>query len=411
VQNFKVNGDRLWESLMDMAKIGATEKGGVCRLALTDVDKAARDLFGKWCEDAGCTVSVDEMGNIFGRRPGKNNDLAPVMTGSHIDSQPTGGKFDGIYGVLAGLEVIRTLNDMGLETERPIEVSAWTNEEGSRFSPAMIASGVFAGAFDLDYGLDRADADGKTIGEELKRIGYAGPEKCGGREIAAFFEAHIEQGPILEAEEKTIGVVQGVQGMRWYDVKVTGMESHAGTTPMERRKDAAVGAARMVDALDKLGNDNRPDARTTCGMFELSPGSRNVIPGHVYFSVDIRHPDADTLARLGEEYAETCRKIAADMKLELKFEEIWYSPPVKFADICVGAVEQAAEDLGMPSRPIISGAGHDAVYISNVAPAGMIFIPCEDGVSHNEIESATKDDVAAGCDVLLNAMVSCANDV
>ena len=411
MQNFKVNGDRRWESLMEMAKIGATEKGGVCRLALTDVDKAARDLFVKWCEDAGCTVTVDEMGNIFGRRAGKNDDLAPVMTGSHIDSQPTGGKFDGIYGVLAGLEVIRTLNDMGLETERPIEVSAWTNEEGSRFAPAMIASGVFAGIFDLDYGLSQKDADGKSIGEELKRIGYAGPEKCGGREIAAFFEAHIEQGPILEAEEKTIGVVQGVQGMRWYDVEVTGMESHAGTTPMERRKDAAVGAARMVDALDRLGNDNRPDTRTTCGMFEVSPGSRNVIPGHVYFSVDIRHPDADTLARLGEEYSEACRKIAADMKLDLKFEEIWYSPPVKFDENCVGAVAGAAEALGMPSRPIISGAGHDAVYISNVAPAGMIFIPCEDGVSHNEIESATKNDVAAGCDVLLNAMVERANDV
>jgi len=411
VQNFKVNGDRLWKSLMEMAKVGATEKGGVCRLALTDVEKEARDLFVKWCEEAGCTVSVDAMGNIFGRRPGKNNDLAPVMTGSHIDSQPTGGKFDGIYGVLSGLEVIRSLNDMGLETERPIEVSAWTNEEGSRFAPAMTASGVFAGVFDLEYGLSRTDADGKTIGEELERIGYAGDVACGGRDIAAFFEVHIEQGPILEAEEKTIGIVQGVQGMRWYDVEVTGMESHAGTTPMDRRKDAIVGAARMVDALDKLGNDNRPDARTTCGMFEISPGSRNVIPGHVSFSADVRHPDDDTLAGLGEQFGDTCRKIAADMKLELKFEEIWYSPPVNFAENCVSAVEQAAAALGMPSRPIISGAGHDAVYISKVAPAGMIFIPCEDGVSHNEIEAASPDDVAAGCDVLLNAMVTCANEV
>ena len=411
MNNYKVNSDRLWESLMKMAKIGETEKGGVCRLALTDVDKEARDLFVEWCEDSGCKVTVDEMGNIFGRREGKNSSLAPVMTGSHIDSQPTGGKFDGIYGVLAGLEVIRTLNDMDLQTERSIEVSAWTNEEGSRFAPAMIASGVFGEVFDLDYGLSRKDAEGKSIGEELERIGYAGSEKCGGREIAAFFEAHIEQGPILESEEKTIGVVQGVQGMRWYDIEVIGMESHAGTTPMDRRKDAIVCASRMVDALDKIGNDNRPDTRTTCGVFEVSPGSRNVIPGRVNFTADIRHPDSDTLTKLGMNYKEICQKIAAEMDIELKFEEIWYSPPIKFDENCVKAVAEAANSLGIENRPITSGAGHDAVYVSNVAPAGMIFIPCEDGISHNEIESASKDDIAAGCDVLLNAMVDRANAV
>lgn len=411
MNNHKINSDRLWHSLMEMAKIGATEKGGVCRLALTDIDKAARDLFVSWCEEAGCSVSVDKMGNIFGRRRGKDNELAPVMTGSHIDSQPTGGRFDGIYGVLAGLEVIRTLNDMNIETERPIEVSAWTNEEGSRFAPAMIASGVFAGIFDLDYGRSREDADGKTIGEELSRIGYDGPEKCGDRKIAAFFEAHIEQGPILEAEEKTIGIVQGVQGMRWYDIEVTGMESHAGTTPMDRRKDAIVGASRMVNALDKLGNDNRPDARTTCGVFEISPGSRNVIPGHVSFSADIRHPNPDVLKELGEQYEKSCHQISDDLNLQIKFEEIWYSPPIQFDKTCVNAVSNAAKSLGMESKPIISGAGHDAVYISKVAPSGMIFIPCEDGVSHNEIESATKNDVAAGCNVLLNAMVERANSI
>tara|TARA_Y100001970_G_scaffold294256_1_gene449246 strand:+ start:35755 stop:36945 length:1191 start_codon:yes stop_codon:yes gene_type:complete len=396
---------------MDMAKIGATEKGGVCRLTLTDVDKEARDLFVNWCKDAGCEVSIDEMGNIFARRAGKNNSLAPVMTGSHIDSQPTGGKYDGIYGVLAGLEVIRTLNDMGIETERPIEVTSWTNEEGSRFAPAMIASGVFGGVFDLEYGLSRKDADGKTIGEELKRIGYAGPEKCGGREISAFFEVHIEQGPILEAEEKTIGVVQGVQGMRWYDVEVIGMESHAGTTPMERRKDAIVGASRMVDALSDIGNENTPDARTTCGVFEVSPGSRNVIPGSVSFTVDIRHPDSDILKKLGEDFRDRCEKITYEMSLELKFDEIWHSPPVKFNDDCINAVASAAESLGLESRPITSGAGHDAVYVSKVAPASMIFIPCADGISHNEVESATKGDVSAGCDVLLNAMLERANSV
>ncbi len=409
MQNIKVNGQRLWESLMEMAQLGATEKGGVCRLALTDVDKAARDLFVKWCEEAGCTVSVDTMGNIFARRAGKNDALPPVMTGSHIDSQPTGGKFDGIYGVLAGLEVIRTLNDLGYETEAPIEVSAWTNEEGSRFAPAMIASGVFGGEFTLEEGLACADQDGKTIGEELKRIGYAGDMACGGRKVGAFFEAHIEQGPILEAEEKTIGVVQGVQGIKWYEITVTGMESHAGTTPMERRKDALVGTAEMIAASRQVATDNLPDSRSTVGMMEVSPNSRNVIPGSVFFTVDLRHPDADTLAAMGEAYRAACEKIAADSGLSLAFEEIWYSPPVKFADTCVGAVQRAADSLGFANRAITSGAGHDAVYISRVAPTGMIFIPCEDGISHNEIEAATPDDVAAGCDVLLNAMVEVAN--
>ncbi len=409
MRNIKVNGERLWASLMEMAKIGATEKGGVCRLALTDVDKAARDLFVRWCEEAGCAVHVDRMGNIFARRPGKDESLPPVMTGSHIDSQPTGGKFDGIYGVLAGLEVIRTLNDLDYETNAPIEVSAWTNEEGSRFAPAMIASGVFGGAFTLEEGLACKDTDGKTIGEELARIGYAGDVACGGREVGAFFEAHIEQGPILEADDKTIGVVQGVQGIRWFDVTVTGMESHAGTTPMERRKDALVGAVRLISEINRIAMDNAPDARATIGMMAVSPNSRNVIPGSVFFSVDLRHPDPELLAAMTDEARDLAGSIAADGKLEIAFEEIWYSPPVKFADKCVGAVQRAADSLGYESRPITSGAGHDAVYVSRVAPTGMIFIPCEDGISHNEIEAATPGDIAAGCDVLLNAMVEVAN--
>ena len=408
MRNIKVDGDRLWASLMEMAKIGATVKGGVCRLALTDVDKAARDLFVQWCGEAGCTVSVDKMGNIFGRRAGKDETLPPVMTGSHIDSQPTGGKFDGIYGVLAGLEVIRTLNDLGYETDAPIEVSAWTNEEGSRFAPAMVASGVFGGVFTLEEGLACADVDGKTIGEELERIGYAGEMECGGREVGAFFEAHIEQGPILEAEEKTIGIVQGVQGISWFDVSVTGMESHAGTTPMERRRDALVGAAKLVAAIDQLALDNAPDGRSTVGVMRVSPNSRNVIPGSVYFSIDLRHPDADRLAAMTAEARRHAEEIAAERGLEITVEEIWHSPPVKFAADCVGAVQNAAETLGYASRPITSGAGHDAVYVSRVAPTGMIFIPCEDGISHNEIEAATQADIAAGCDVLLNAMVALA---
>lgn len=409
MRNIKVDGERLWASLTEMAKIGATDRGGVCRLALTDVDKAARDLFVRWCEEAGCTVRIDRMGNIFARRPGRDESRPPVMTGSHIDSQPTGGRFDGIYGVLAGLEVVRTLNDLGYETEAPIEVSAWTNEEGARFAPAMIASGVFGGAFSLEEGLACKDACGKTIGEELARIGYAGDMPCGGREVGAFFEAHIEQGPILEADGKTIGVVRGVQGIRWFDVTVTGMESHAGTTPMERRKDALVGAARLVGTLHGIATDAAPDARATVGTMAVSPNSRNVIPGSVFFSLDLRHPDADTLSAMTDEARARAAALAAESGLEIAIEEIWYSPPVAFADACVGAVQRAADSLGYANRPITSGAGHDAVYLSRVAPTAMIFIPCEDGISHNEVEAAAPADVAAGCDVLLNAMLEIAN--
>jgi len=273
--NIRINGQRLWDSLMELARIGATAKGGVCRLALTDLDREARDLFVRWCKEAGCSVSVDKMGNIFARRPGKDPSLPPVMTGSHIDSQPTGGKFDGAYGVLAGLEVVRTLNDYNYETNAPVEVAVWTNEEGSRFAPAMVASGVFAGVFDLDYGLSRADVDGKTMGQELQRIGYAGDQPVGGRPVGAFFEAHIEQGPILEAEGKTIGVVKGVQGIRWYEVTVTGQEAHAGPTPMKRRKDALVGVSRMVGEVNRIGLANLPNACATVGMLQVSPNSRN----------------------------------------------------------------------------------------------------------------------------------------
>ena len=407
--NLRVNSDRLWDSLMEMAKIGATQKGGVCRLALTDLDKQARDLFVKWCRDAGCTIKIDKMGNVFARRPGKDNTLAPVMTGSHIDSQPTGGKFDGVYGVLAGLEVIRSLNDLNYETLRPVEAAIWTNEEGSRFAPAMVASGVFAGVFDLDYGLNRADLDGKTMGEELKRIGYAGDEPVGGRPIHAFFETHIEQGPILEAEKKTIGIVQGVQGIRWFEVTMTGQEAHAGPTPMKVRKDALVGAAQVVAAINQIGHEFQPFACATVGLINSSPNSRNVIPGKVFFTIDLRHPDADTLAKMAVRAKEACEAASKKNGLELDFNEIWYSPPVKFDASCVNAVKEGAEQLGFSAMPIISGAGHDSCYMNRVAPTAMVFIPCENGISHNEIENATKDDCAAGCDVLLRAMVERAN--
>lgn len=409
MQKTMINQQRLWQSLMDMGEIGGTEKGGVCRLALTDLDKQARDLFVQWCKDAGCTIRIDKMGNIFARRAGLDDSLPPVVMGSHLDTQPTGGKFDGIYGVLAGLEVIRTLNDHGMDTRAPIEASVWTNEEGSRFPPAMVASGVFAGVFELDYGLSRADLDGKTMGEELARIGYNGPDDVGGRPFKAFFEAHIEQGPILEDEKKQIGVVTDAQGQRWYEITLTGQESHAGPTPMSRRRDALVGAARIIDQVNKIGLAHQPNACATVGLLQVFPNSRNVIPGQVFFTVDFRHPDADVLAKMDQALRETADSISTELGLEMAFEQIWYSPPVPFDADCVALIRQAAADFGYSHRDIVSGAGHDACYISRVAPTAMVFVPCENGISHNEAENATPEDLAAGCNVLFQAVVERAN--
>lgn len=400
-----INGARLWDSLMAMAQIGATPKGGVCRLALTDLDRQGRDLFVAWAKEAGCTIAVDRMGNVFARRAGRDDSLAPVVTGSHADSQPTGGKFDGIYGVLGGLEVIRTLNDHRIETERPIEVVIWTNEEGSRFAPAMVSSGVFAGVFSLDYGLSRRDVDGKTLGEELARIGYAG-ELPVGKPIHAAFELHIEQGPILEAEGKTIGVVHAAQGQRWYEVVLTGQESHAGPTPMPRRRDALLGAARVIDLVNRIGHAHAPYACATVGMIQCHPNSRNVIPGRVFFTVDFRHPDDAVLAQMDAELRAGVAKIVEDTRVELtSLEQIFYYRPVAFDAACVASVRAAAERFGYSHRDIVSGAGHDACYLAQVAPTAMIFVPCIGGISHNEIEDATPAWIEAGANVLLHAML------
>ncbi|MFB9887402.1 Zn-dependent hydrolase [Balneatrix alpica] len=400
-----INGQRLWDSLMEMAKIGATPKGGVCRLALTDLDKQGRDLFVSWCKEAGCSIRIDKMGNIFARREGSEPDLPAVVMGSHLDTQPTGGRFDGIYGVLAGLEVIRSLNDQGIQTRHPIEASVWTNEEGSRFPPAMVASGVFAGVFDLEYGLSRADLDGKTMGQELARIGYAGEEPVGGRPLKAFFEAHIEQGPILEDEGKTIGVVTDAQGQRWYEITLTGQEAHAGPTPMPRRKDALVGAARIIDQVNRIGLNHQPFACATVGLVQVHPNSRNVIPGQVFFTVDFRHPNAEVLSAMDHELREVCASISRELGLEMAFEQIWYSPPVPFDADCVASVREAAQALGYSHRDIVSGAGHDACYIARVAPTAMVFVPCENGISHNEVENADPADLEAGCNVLIQAVL------
>ncbi len=407
MENLQIDGARLWDSLMQMAAIGATPKGGVCRLTLTDLDKQSRDLFISWCESAGCTVSVDAIGNIFARRPGRDDSLPPVVTGSHLDSQPTGGKFDGAYGVLAGLELIRTLNDGAVETDAPVEVVVWTNEEGSRFPPAMMGSGVFAGKFTLDEAYATTDIDGHRVDEELDRIGYKG-DGCGDRPIGAYFEAHIEQGPVLETEGKTIGVVTGAQGQRWYEVTCTGMEAHAGPTPMARRRDALVGAARLVQAVNRIGHDFQPDACATVGMMQVHPNSRNVIPGRVFSTIDFRHPDDDRLAAMDETLRGEAADIASACNLDLAIEQILYFPPAPFDESCVASVRAAADRAGYPHRDIVSGAGHDAVYMAEIARSGMIFVPCEDGISHNEIENATPEDLTAGCQVLLHAVLETA---
>ncbi|KAG0186384.1 hypothetical protein DFQ28_007937 [Apophysomyces sp. BC1034] len=401
----KVDGKRLWDSLMQMARIGATPRGGVCRLALTDLDKQGRDLIVGWAKAAGCTVSVDQMGNVFMRRAGRDNTLPPVITGSHADSQPTGGRFDGIYGVLGGLEVIRTLNDHGIVTDRPIETVIWTNEEGSRFAPAMLASGVFAGVFSLEYGRSRKDIDGKTIGDELKRIGYAGDQPCGGRPIHAAFELHIEQGPILENEGRTIGVVTDAQGQRWYEVVLTGQEAHAGPTPMPRRRDALLGASRLVQLVNEIGLRHAPLACATVGMMQVHPNSRNVIPGRVFFTVDFRHPSDDMLAQMDAELREGVAKIAETGKLDAQLEQIFYYAPVPFDAACVHSVRAAAQHLGYSHRDIVSGAGHDACYLAQVTPTSMVFVPCVGGISHNEVEDAKPEWIEAGANVLLHAML------
>ena len=409
LDNLTIDAERLWDTLMETAEFGRTPKGGIKRLTLTDLDKQVRDWFAKACTEAGCEVHVDQMGNQYAIRPGRDNALPPIACGSHLDTQPTGGKYDGVLGVLAGLEAIRTLNDAGYETDAPIMVVNWTNEEGSRFAPAMISSGVYAGAFEQGWAYDRTDADGKRFGDELERIGYRGEEPVGAREFGAFFELHIEQGPILEAEEKTIGVVTDGQGMLWYNATVTGRESHAGTTPMPMRKDALVAASKLIVALNDIALANAPHAVSTCGTLDIAEPSRNVIPGQVGLSLEFRHPDDAVLNAMDETLRERAAEIAETGSVDIAIDRIWHFPPVKFDDGCVAAVRAATEKLGYAHRDMVSGAGHDACYVARRAPTSMVFIPCENGISHNEIENATFDDCAAGANVLLHAMLSRAN--
>jgi beta-ureidopropionase / N-carbamoyl-L-amino-acid hydrolase len=404
----RVNGERLWQSLMAMAEIGATPAGGVNRQTLTDDDRRGRDRFRSWCEEAGLQVSVDRMGSMFARREGAETDRPPVMLGSHLDTQPTGGKFDGALGVLAALEVVRTLNDHRIRTQAPLEVVNWTNEEGCRFPPAMIASGVFAGVFDLEYGLSRRDHAGRTIGEELERIGYAGARPVGQRPVGALFELHIEQGPILEAEGQQIGIVTGGQGTRWYDCEVIGAETHAGPAPMESRRDALRGAAALLENIYRIAQRHAPSGRATVGEFQAYPGSRNTVPGRVRFTVDLRHPDGGAMDAMDHALREAFERARGRHagRLEFHLNEIWYAPPVAFDPECIDAVRQAAAGLGLSAREIVSGAGHDAVYMARAVPTAMIFVPCRDGISHAEVEYASPGACADGANVLLHAVLA-----
>ncbi len=405
ISRLRINGERLWASLMELAQIGATPKGGVCRLTLTDLDKQGRDLVTRWAREAGMSVTIDKIGNGFMRRPGRNNSLPPIMTGSHIDTQPTGGKFDGNYGVLAGIEVVRTLNELGIETEAPIEVAFWTNEEGSRFVPVMMGSGVFAKAFTLEHAYAARDTDGKSVHDELKRIGYIGSEEPGQHPIGAYFETHIEQGPVLEDNDITIGVVQGVLGIRWFDCTVTGMEAHAGPTPMALRRDAMQVAAPIMQEVVATALRHAPHGRGTVGMVQVHPNSRNVIPGRVKFSIDLRNSTDAVVDQMADEVKAFAARLSQQSGLSVKIELVSSYSAIGFHADCIDAVARAAQQLGYSNMPVVSGAGHDAVYMAKLAPSGMIFIPCKDGISHNEIEDAKAEHITAGCNVLLHAML------
>ncbi|QJD15705.1 Zn-dependent hydrolase [Paracoccus sanguinis] len=406
--NTRVNGERLWESLMEMAEIGPGVAGGNNRQTLTDADAEGRRLFQSWCEAAGMSMALDRMGNMFMRLEGADPDADPVMIGSHLDTQPTGGRFDGVLGVLAGLEVVRTIRDMGVTPRRPIVVVNWTNEEGARFAPAMLASGVFAGIHTEDYANSRVDAAGKRFGDELDRIGWRGDEPVGGRPIHAMFEYHIEQGPILEAEGREIGVVTHGQGLWWLEVTLTGKDAHTGSTPMAMRVNAGLGMARIIEAVHRIAMDHQPAAVGAVGQANVWPNSRNVIPGKAVFTVDFRSPDLGKLNAMRARLEEEAAVIAGDLGLGISIEPVGHFDPVTFDPKLVEVVRGAAERLGYSHMDIVSGAGHDACWINRVAPTVMIMCPCVDGLSHNEAEEITPEWAAAGADVLLNAVLEVA---
>jgi N-carbamoyl-L-amino-acid hydrolase len=407
--NQRIDAARLWDSLMGMAEIGATPKGGVRRLTLTEVDKAGRQRFSDWCEALGLTVRVDAIGNMFARREGRDPARLPVLMGSHLDSQPSGGKFDGALGVIAGLEVMRSLHDLNIQTEAPIELVNWTDEEGSRFGHSLMGSGAWAGVYSLDkvYGLQ--DVDGVSVGEALEAIGYKGPHPAAPFPADAYFELHIEQGPILEREGRQIGIVTGAQAQVWYDAVVTGQDAHAGTTPPSARRDALLAAARLIERVDARMRERGEDGRGTVGQLHVLPNSRNVIPGEVRFSIEFRHPDDAVIEHLAASFPAEAAAIVAGNGCALELKELFRIPMQPFDAGCVDLVRQGAARLGYSAREIVSGAGHDAVYVARSVPTAMIFTPCKDGLSHNEAESILPEEAAAGCQVLFEAVVARAN--
>ncbi|RWK49583.1 Zn-dependent hydrolase [Mesorhizobium sp.] len=407
-ENLRINSDRLWDSIMEMAKIGPGVAGGNNRQTLTDADGEGRQLFKRWCEAAGLEMGLDEMGTMFARREGTEPDLPPVYVGSHLDTQPTGGKYDGVLGVLGGLEIVRSLNELGIKTRHPIVVTNWTNEEGARFAPAMMASGVFAGVLDQTDVYEHIDKDGKKFGEELERIGWKGSEKVGERKIHAFFELHIEQGPILEDEGIDIGVVTHGQGLKWLQVTLTGKEAHTGSTPMPKRRNAGLGMARVIELVHEIAMDYQPDAVGAVGHMEVYPNSRNIIAGRTMFTIDIRSPEKEVLDAMDGRIREGIDTICEALDIQYQIDQVGHFDPVTFDPGCVKAVRDAAERLGYTHRNIVSGAGHDACWINRVAPTAMVMCPCVDGLSHNEAEEITKEWAAAGADVLFHAVVETA---
>ena len=410
-ENLRINGDRLWDSIHEMAKIGPGVAGGNNRQTLTDADGEGRHLFKRWCEEAGLTVGVDQMGTMFARREGTDPDALPVYVGSHLDTQPTGGRYDGVLGVLGGLEVVRSLNDLGIKTKHPIVVTNWTNEEGTRFAPAMLASGVFAGVIEQDFAYDRRDKDGKRFGDELERIGWKGDEPVGQRKMKAFFELHIEQGPILEAEGKDIGVVTHGQGLRWIECTITGKESHTGSTPMKMRRNAGRGLAQITELVHEIAMKHQPNAVGAIGQIDVYPNSRNIIPGKVVFTIDFRSHILETLEAMVAELQEKAPGICEALGVSFESNIVGQFDPPAFDENCVKAVRDAAERLGYSHRDIVSGAGHDACWINRVAPTAMVMCPCVDGLSHNEAEDISKEWARAGADVLFHAVVETAEIV
>ncbi|MEM7599468.1 MAG: Zn-dependent hydrolase [Pseudomonadota bacterium] len=410
-QNLRIDPDRLWDSLMEMAKIGPGIAGGNNRQTLTDEDAEGRALFKRWCDEAGLSMGVDTMGNMFATRAGEDPDALPVYMGSHLDTQPTGGKYDGVLGVLGALEAVRTLNDLDVKTKHPIVITNWTNEEGTRYAPAMLSSGVFAGKHTQDFAYERVDADGKKFGDELKRIGWVGDEEVGARKMHAMFELHIEQGPILEAEKKDIGVVTHGQGLRWIECTITGKESHTGSTPMAMRKNAGRGLALITELTHEIAMKNQPNAVGAIGHVDVYPNSRNIIPGKVVCTVDMRTHLLDKLNAMVAEFMERAPQLCAEIGVEFDCHIVGQFDPPAFDETCVGAVRDAAVELGYSHMDIVSGAGHDACWINDVAPTAMIMCPCVDGLSHNEAEEISKEWAQAGTDVLLHAVLNTAEIV